>query len=483
MNQHFKRVLLAVSMMLAITNVTLGQTQGQTPIPKKAKLKAIIYPAPKMVGVGYVYKKQFVENQEVTFLELPYGVNIAFSSYISEKDGIFYIDNYHKKELLPLSSLDTIASGIYFTKNDTAYMKGFAYSYYSGSFGGKSLKRGLFQISHTVDSFEIIDVDVDIDYYQGIISSGNRRGKYPITVQKSSDNYTLKIDLENGILEIEDISPDMVKKYGVAFEDLIKSSQDVKLTYKNGNVFVGIVDTSDFTPKKGEYKFKTGEIYTGTIGVTRIGYDEDISDRLIYCDNRIRIPDRGKTVFTDGSVADGNWLDQYGFYREDWEYIYENSDFSLTKIRDMVVDLQKKRKIQQQERKIAKERAEQEELREKQKRKKSLIAKYGNHWGELIYNKEYTPGMTQEMVGEIVNKNWFTVSKSIRSNQSIEIWEYSKERMQMAMLADATKGKEDSNGASTLFAAMFLSEASGIVKLAVPQMLVFTNNKLTDIYK
>jgi hypothetical protein len=474
MKQHFKRVLLVASMMLAITNVTLGQTQGQTPMPKKAKLMRIFYPKTKTVGVGYVYKKQFVENQEVTFLK---------SNYYSE---------------------DTIVSGIYFTKNDTAYIKGFVPLIDFNR--DKSIRGGIFQISNTnegntlttnpkkafsrLTSYRYTNAlkikDVDIDYYQGGFSSQNRGYPvtYPVTLQKPSDNYVLRMELKDGILET-DISPDIVKKYGLEFKDLIKSSQNVKLTYKNGNVFVGAVDTYDFSPQKGEYKFKTGETYTGTIGTTRTAFG-DISDHLVYCDSRIRIPHEGKIVFIDGTVANGDWLKQYNFTADEWENIYDSSN-SLTEIRDMAVNLQKKKVLKQQEEKIAKERAEQEKLREKQERKRSLMAKYGDYWGELISKSEYTPGMTQEMVGEIVDKNWFIVNKSVRNSQSIDIWKYSKERMELAMLADATKGKENiSNEAlagTALYISMLSSGISELLPFVVPKTLIFTNNKLTDIYK
>lgn len=91
--------------------------------------------------------------------------------------------------------------------------------------------------------------------------------------------------------------------------------------------------------------------------------------------------------------------------------------------------------------------------------------------------------MSQLMVNEVWNKEFFVISKSVRSGESIEIWEFSKDKMQMAIINEGAKHK-DSGGGEAALAAIFLmglSEQLGGPK--PPQMIVFTNNKLTDIYR
>ena len=481
--------LLFVSLLFAVTNVMLGQTQQQnTSLPKKAKLQAIIYPKTGVIAVGYVEKKQFVENQKLTFLEKS-GRNVNLGLYfISERDGVFYIQSrYDKNDKQPLSSLDTIASGMYFTKDGNAYISGILHS----NLINKSVYGGVFQISNTKAGNNLttnpnetfysllsyqytnkLKISIaDIYSYQGYYNSKN-----PVTLQKHAVDYLLKIKFDDRILETF-VSSDDVKKYGfLTFDDLIKSSQNVTLNYTNGNVFVGVVekkyDDDKYTPKQGEFRFKTGEIYKGILG----------GRYLWYINGRIFVPDQGETTFADGTTANGDWLKQYNFTDNEWQQIYGNSK-SLTEIRDNAVRVNEEKQIKLREEKIAKAQAEQEKLLEEQQRKQEYISKYGEHFGTLISQGALEVGMSQAMVGEVWNKDFFVVSKSVRNGKSFEIWEFSKDKMQIAIMNEGVKNKDNGGGEAAL-AAIFLMELSeSLGGPTVPKMIIFTNNKLTDIYR
>jgi hypothetical protein len=468
----------------------LGQTQQQPLLPKKAKLQVIVYEKTNVIAVGTVYKKQFVENQEITFLEFPgKDENLAFY-YVSERDGVFYIQNrYEKNEIRPLSSLDTIASGIYFTKNGNAYISGILHS----NFINKSVYRGVIKISNTgagntlttdpdetfyrLTSFKYtqkLKVDIeDIYFYQGYYND-YPLNNIPIIIQKQSEGYLLRMEFDDRILETV-VSSENIKNYGfLKFDDLIKSSQNVKLNYKNGNAFIGVVekDDSKFTAKQGEFKFKTGEIYKGAFG----------GRNMVYLNGRIFVPDKGETIFADGATANGDWLKQYNFTDNEWKQIYKNSN-SLTEIRDNAVRANEEKQQKLQDEKRGKQQAQEKNKIAEQRRKQSYIDKYGEYFGSLISEGQLEVGMSQAMVSEVWNKEFFVVSKSIRNGKTIEYWEYSKDKMQMAILNEGAKNK-DKRGSEAALAAIYmvgLSEQLG--GPTVPMTIIFTNNKLTDIYR
>jgi len=296
----------------------------------------------------------------------------------------------------------------------------------------------------------------------------------PVILQKQSEDYVLKMEFDDRILETV-VSSENIKNYGFfEFNNLIKYSQNVKLNYKNGDAFIGVVekDDSKYTAKKGEFKFKTGEIYKG----------EFVGRNMVYRNGRIFVPDKGETIFADGTTANGDWLKQYDFTDNEWEQIYENRN-SLTEIRDNAVRADKEKQQKLQAENIAKQQAQEKKKIAEQKRKQLYIDKYGEYYGSLISEGQLEVGMSQAMVSEVWNKVFFVVSKSIRNGKTIEFWEYSKDKMQMAILLEGAKNKNNGGGEAA-FAEIYmmgLSEQFG--GPTVPKTIIFTNNKLTDIYR
>ena len=88
---------------------------------QEAKKEVILYKqessSDNVIGIGYVYKKQFVERQPLVFLNCP-------KSYKLKKKGGKYMLRNSRKEYLPLSTLDTLACGIYLKKDGMACLDG-----------------------------------------------------------------------------------------------------------------------------------------------------------------------------------------------------------------------------------------------------------------------------------------------------------------------------------------------------------------------
>ena len=149
----------------------------------------------------------------------------------------------------------------------------------------------------------------------------------------------------------------------------------------------------------------------------------------------------------------------------------------MTEIRDMAAQLE----LKKQQEKIAEQRAEQLKRRKEEEQRRNIISKYGEYYGALIIKKKLVPGMSQAMVNEVWSKDFFDCSISTSSGRRIEVWTLNNDKMQIKIASEANK--VDKSG-ETAVAAMLLMNFLGSTSLSsVPNMLVFVNDKLTDIYK
>ena len=411
--------LLLIASMFALS--LLAQEIGE--LPQKAKQEVILYKSAHIIGVGYVYKKQFVENQFVTFLRCPNNCRLK------KKDGQFYIQS--NKESLPLFSLSTLAHGIYFVKDGIPCLKGKCY------FPANSIYEGLFLFRNTGIEENLLTTDakkgralyyevLDIDNYKvkrwGVDISGRKQanGIYTFVIKfpYDSDISTLESTLSK-----DEIDAEIFNTQNLA--DILKSRQSVSMKLKNGDSFNGTVNVVlknmfyEAVPLKGEYKYSTGEAFVGN-------YQE-----ICFRDEKISVPSDGKTIFADGTTVEGDWLKRYcdDFTRNDWNEIYKNSN-SLTEIRNKVIAKQKVLDEEKRAKELAELRKKEEEERHKREekmreiaRKRYYISQYGVHYGTLIIKKELELGMTQEMVNEIYPKDdFFNCSEMIYDGNLVEVW-------------------------------------------------------------
>lgn len=209
---------------------------------------------------------------------------------------------------------------------------------------------------------------------------------------------------------------------------------NVIIYYSNQDQFKGEIHKefeSRPYPYKGIYKYKNGDRFSGTFM------------------RQSEVPNNGEITYADGSSATG-------YIQEIWPNLplptvttLCQKGCSLTEIRNH--DSQEGKRIaeekRQQELRLAaekraqemrlaaekrlaalKERKKQQEELQKQREeaarkerlRQSYIKKYGPHWGELVFKKELTFGMTPEMCADIVNKKAYSVSQYWSG--LVEVW-------------------------------------------------------------
>jgi len=446
---------------------------SQDLLPKGAKLERIEYSVIGEVAIGYVYKNKFVENQKVTLLYLRRPSN---------------------------SVTDTIISGTYFTKDGIAYIEGVYYDSESYNEVKKYIYKGLFQVSNTekneftanpkktykytsdgrVRKFNSKIERREITNFKQYESSRQGKEIKNTYMEKQTDGtYSLKIEYFNNKITTVESQTSKLKPN-------IEQSQPIEITFRNNDVLVGTVGAVEYSDYRvnGEYRFSTGEtiiknnfyVSTSESGNSFGQFNYLINDIL----NSIRDGKFSgeKTIFADGSVAESGWFKQYNLTSDDIWQIFHYCK-TLTQIRDKAVQFIEEKQRKLQEKQIAKAREEQA----LQERKQNIIAEYGEHYGALISKGEIDVGMSQEMVNWVWSRDYFVVSKSARNGQSMEIWEFSKDKMQMAILNEGAKNKDSGGGEAALAAIFALGLAEQLGGMRPPQMLIFTNGKLTDIYR
>lgn len=460
-------LLLCIS---AIVSVLLAQ---DSKLPEKAKLETILYQDADMIGIGYVHRKQFVENQHVTFICKSFR-DKYFSSYrVKRKNERTYLHERKSNTWEDLSSLTPLISGIYFTRNDTSYIRGVVnpfdglvcegvFIFYNSEHGSK------YFLSPLVKKDQKFSLDMNgTTSYQLTVGRG-----YKAHGKSLANGYSLKIEFpdKSDILTLEGLVAKLsdLKNFRIYDSDCLKNLGTVKIKFANGDNFNGTVTSiyassgNELMPLRGKYTYSTGEEFIGEY--SRIKYD-----------GKIYVP-KGIITFSDGVVASNDWLSKYNFTNKEWKQIYDSCN-GLTEIRDMAAQLE----LKKQQEKIAEQRAEQLKRRKEEEQRRNIISKYGEHYGALIIKKKLIPGMSQAMVNEVWSKDFFDCSISTSSGRRIEVWSLNNDKMQIKIASEANK--VDKSGEATV-AAMLLMNLLGSTSLSsVPNMLVFVNDKLTDIYK
>lgn len=455
--------------------IVRAQEQSQTTLlPKNAKRKTIKYLNDQYAAIGYVLNEKFVEGQKITFF--------STKSETSKID-LPYLDMFPVKNT-KLS--DTLINGKYFIKNGIPYIEGTVNLIREGSF-----KKGLFKVTNNENN-ELIPISniasklnielVDIYYYKHIEGEENLG---TLILRKLSDD-AFSVNIKYIDFTLEAIIPFILfQKFDSNEVEYLKSeilkSKQVKLLYNNGDVFIGNVmhrndlsaysrskyESGDYVPKSGEYQYKKGEVCSGDFAFSNI-YN------VIYLD-------RGTTLFIDGSIEKDNWIDNFNLSVDEKERIHDESN-SLTEMLKMAKSIKGAKDKKQKDSKIATNQQKKENLLIQQARRKNLISKYGEYYGNQISQGHLVIGMTKAMVNEIWKKEYFNISSALRNNQIIEVWEFNKEKMYREMSKEDTKkrGKIDDNADFTLALVISLAEQSG--EITFPKTLVLNNNKLTDIY-
>ena len=474
--------------LLSFINLPLhGQEANQ--LPKGAKQEAVLYKNADMVGMGYRYKEQFVENQKVEFFKL-----YKASEYkLKKKKGKYHVVGRGKTQ--PVTSLEPLLQGTYFTANGMAYVEGEWHP------GEKSMYQGTFLISNAGNDIRPVDIQGFYIETNKATLSGDCLGNmmnYQLEIKFTGKNIRrLKCEFPKDVLikKMREKSHNFYANQQIGWEIIYdcllhieQKEIPVNILFKNLNQFHGNIrlgSRDDVIPNKGICKYFTGETFDGI-------YEDIFWDSQ---NGTLHIPTQGTMTFTDGTTATGNWLEADNFTKEDWESIYTQGD-SPTAIHNKVLrkqrelaEVKRRQALEEQRKKQEELRKKQEELRKKQEqerremlRRQQLIAKYGRHYGPLIEKGELELGMTTAMVNEIWSQDFFDRSEAIEYGQRIELWTFNESKMNMAIAK-----KED--GETELLAMLFIDGVgemfgiSGITKKDIPYQLVFTNRRLTKIIR
>lgn len=458
-------LLLCSSM---VTTVSLAQEAKTGVLPKKAKLEVILYEEADMIGIGYVYKKQFVENQQVSFLSKAFR-DKNFSSYrIKERNGNFYLYERKSGAWEKISSLKTFISGIYFIKNDTSYIKGIMQPY-----DGITCE-GVFMFCNIEynNKYFLSPSNKDCRQFSYGISDSityqvRTRDGYKVYGKSQDDGYSLRIDFpdESQILSFESSISSLSDLRNLDFYRSfpIEELKYVNVRFANGDSFSGTVTSSDskgivkVVPDKGKYCYKTGETHMGKYSKIEHGY------------GRIFVPN-GIITFKDGVVASKDWLSKYNFTNDEWSHIYKTCN-GLTEIRDMAVRLDQMKRQRLLEQQQEERRLELEKQRVENERRQRCISKYGDYYGNLIIKKEFALGMSKEMVRELLGEAEKLYKKSISTylGHTIEIWSFNTEMVAQGVSFGGLLGA--------------LSYNRGLALQQKCPTLEFTDGKITSIYR
>lgn len=508
---NYFRTIFNLVLIVQFLLIFQANAQQKMPLPQNAKLKTIKFNEFNYAAIGYVSNNEFVLGQKITFI----------STEKKETD----------LSLVTINSnvlTDTIISGVYFIKDDISYLEGKKEKIkeYRNRTKKRIVTKGLFKISNSVyknasdydqlndrvsikDERSVLSVSpltkdkfwqeirknlnklpitlltttsleieiADVYSYQGYLETNT--SLTPINVQKQRDNYNLKIEFRDRTFETS-ISYDTLKKNNLLdfnfdsfsyLNKIIENSKNGKLTFKNGNIFTGKVYYYEYmyNPNEGEYRFTNGDIVFG-----RVQFDFDKADLAGYYN--LGLNKDSKTTFADGSMVYGDWAEKYKkmLPSDEWSEVLKNSK-TLTEIRDKFESNEKyqhsvvEQKRKQQDIKIAKK----ENQIAEQEYKNALIKKYGAKWGNLIFQKVFTLGMTKEMVLEFTYEQAYKISEVKRDGKYTEIWEFDPQKF-----AQEIAKKE---GAMALNLLSMYEEIGMIdIKSKFPN-LIFIDNKLSAI--
>jgi len=307
--------------LISLLFLFISQIYSQTSLPKRAKLKTIIYS--DYTISGYVYKKHFVNGQKVTSLSL--------------------------------KTQDTIISGNYFVSNNIGYIKGI---WKQNTDNGTTHANGLFKVSNSNNEIGLATVPKkagslqieteDVFYYQGF------RNKYPANLQKlPNNNYSLKINYndkhrieKNDIISFELIvNKSLIKKYGFySIDDFIYNTPDVKQTFANGDIFIGKVEKDGrnkdnliiTNPREGKFIRSQGYIDEEELSKQP---DNNYKYQVVYSD-RVK----GNAFSKLEIIVNQNLIEKYGFWATsdfinnttDVKYTYKNGNIFIGKVKNTI---------------------------------------------------------------------------------------------------------------------------------------------------
>ena len=178
--------------------------------------------------------------------------------------------------------------------------------------------------------------------------------------------------------------------------------------------------------------------------------------------------------FANGTTETGKWHD--GLSPKEYEIKLKAETKAWLDARRKAREAQQQKEEQAKAQKLAQEKQKQQK---EEQRKKSLIQKYGQRYGSLLYQGKLELGMTQRMCQEIINIKSYDIGKSILSGHRIETWTFNKDKQDMQIVAAMTQ----LSGEEAMALALLMGFADSVgVSTTKYSVLVFTDGKLTSLY-
>lgn len=301
----------------------------------------------------------------------------------------------------------------------------------------------------------------------------------------------------------------------------------------NMNYFIG-------NSEKIQIKFNNGDRYAGdfclnkdAVGMTEGLYAYKNGDKFVgdmAAEKSHGIPVAGKTIFNDGTVKYGNWIDEYGFgenqlnaiissvhqqvpsevkirldKKKQYDYQIDAAANDINKghyasaqshykiaATNIVLPKQKQELDELQRQLNFKIRARQRAIEAENRKKKiqSIVNKYGCSYGlaAAMYNKEIRLGMTKEMVKDMLGEDidFYRVSTWNDWGDKVETWEYDYDyginKRQMRTINEGIKNNDKEAFVSAMVIGALGESLGGIMSMATEyKYFKFTNSVLVEL--
>lgn len=235
MSKSFLKIAL-LSVIFTTTNFVFCQTKWHkeplsSTLLEKAKFRTIEYKSTDYIATGYVYKNQFIDGQNITFLSK--------------------------------QTQDTIISGRYYVVANLAYIDGV---WKRNTENGVTRSYGIFQVKNADNEITLtikpkegkpLQIETkNIFYYQGF------HNNYPAVLEKQNEeNYSLTINYFDmaGKTRILTVKRELIEKYGwFAIDNFIYFTPYITIKYRNGDIFSGFTENTRIENNMIGYKLKEG---------------------------------------------------------------------------------------------------------------------------------------------------------------------------------------------------------------------------------
>ncbi len=248
--------------------------------------------------------------------------------------------------------------------------------------------------------------------------------------------------------------PRLSSAWGIGIDEDYKTPFDYQYVWPNGDSFKGKIYDREGAPNPLK-AYSISGCFQLVDGST-LDYKDYKNDQG-HCHSYKYYADKNK-----------EYIQQYPCPSQLFPILKERQQKDDAEKREEELRQEKERKLEQEAR-LKKKREQQAKA---EQRRKLLIRKYGQKWGELLAQGKIELGMTKQMCQEVVNIKFYDISKSNYFGRTVETWMYNQDKVEMS--AEGFLGMALLKG---------FADAFGLPTPPVVQYtyLVFSDGELTSI--